>query len=622
MTKKYTSKKRLTIFWDTETENGFIGHSIASQWCFVYGDNTTNEPQLYEGYDCILDMFNAIHDLWLELDKPEICLYAHNAAFDLMRTRSQLPNSVFKATLVCGQMVAGKLLYKDMTINCRDSMRLLPESLDKLSKSLTPELPKLQMNHLIGYEIGNPEDQDYAKRDVETLRAVLITFAKIINQPLEKLKFSAAGQAFFMMKKIYEEDNGKYRALPKELNQLFLAKFYFGGRIYIRHNHNPLEICDTESLDITSSYPFQMAEQVFPIPGVKPARLSYVPSAKGRFFVSVKVKDYNNTLPIFPFRKEDGGVIYPHGSFTAQISDIEYYHLRKYDIDTFRRLEVVECLFWGIDKCSKWLKKYIDLYYQLKQEGDRLNKNVKGSGDALRTVAKLLLNSIYGKFAQKYVEQAEEVAWAGGEHLEIFPETNNDHRNAHISAFITAGARCHLYEAIEYYGHENVVYSDTDSIKVYKHVYESKPKMAKEGDYLGSWKPEGEYKGLQVIAPKVYIGIHVEKGEEKLEIKAKGLPMKNITNVIIDGTKTRLARSSVNPDINNKSDKKAAQMIAEAARSLKEVKVSYAHKPLKLKSFVKSGEYAATSLKTMSYPDTVKGMEFNRNVYKIIEINA
>lgn len=649
MARTYKKKdtRILTIIMDTETEFGFTGASIAAQFCYVYGDDKENAPQLFEGYECIELLMFHVKQLWLDLGKPVIRMYAHNATYDLMRFKNQLHDSNFKAVLVCGALIAGKLEYDGMVIECRDSLRLLPQSLASLAQSLSPNLPKLQMNHLVGYEIGNTEDQDYAKRDVTTLRAVLLAFADIAEIKFEKLKFSAAGQAFSLVRKSYEDETGKkYSAIKRAFNETILKYYYYGGRIYIRHNHNPLELMTCVSLDITSSYPTQMRDQFFPIAGKMPKILKYVPSGKGRYFVKCYVTNYNEKLPVLPYRTFDGkGVktssIYPNGSFETYLSDLEYQWVKANQNEAFKNLEVLECIYWDIKDCSQWLKPYVERFYKLKELGDKLNaearktwlandcKDENGkpcdcpkSGEALRTVAKLFLNSPYGKFAQKYIDDGgESIEWGNAEELEIFGESDSDHRNAHISAFITGGARVYLYDAIQYYGSENVTYVDTDSIKVYEHIYNSKPPMKLEGDYIGSWKPEGTYKNLQVIAPKVYIGEHEEKGKVKLEIKAKGLPMSGITAIQYGNEYKIFNRSTTNPDQNKKVDKQIELFIQKHARNLTPMLVSYDHKPVKFKSFIKNNQYSTKSCKTMSYPASVKGMNFNGNVYKIIEVN-
>lgn len=619
------TKKILFLFWDTETI-GFGGSSVASQICYKYEDDFKNAPLIFEGYDCINETFDHIKIIWESFDKPDIRLYAHNAAFDLMRTKLQLTDSVFKATLVCGQMIAGRLEYSGMTIECRDSLRMLPSSLKKLASSLAPNLPKLDMNHLIGYIQGDKEHIEYALRDVEALREVLLNFASILEIPLEKLKYSTAGQAFSFAKSIYEKETGKYAPLKMELNKIFLKYFYVGGRIYIRNNHSPVELSTTCSLDITSSYPYQMHVQSFPLAGISPRVIKgRPPEGAGRFFVKCFVRGYNAQLPVLPYRtfSADGkkeSTIYPHGDFVTYISDIEFLWVKKNQPET--DLEVIYSYFWQAKDCDAWLKPYIDKYYKLKQRGDELNNESKGSGDGLREVAKLLLNSIYGKFAQKYIEDdGESVSWNGGDELEIFSKNSHDHRNAHISAFITSGARCHLYDAIVYYGADNVVYSDTDSVKIYKHVYDSMPKMKNEGDELGGWKNEGTYENLQVIAPKVYIGTHYEKGVSKLEIKAKGLPLSGIKHITVDDTECRIFRTESDLKQNELADEKAKKIISEASRSLKDVKVYYSPKPTKLKSFVKTGELSQAVSKTLSYPDTVKGLAYNGNVFRFKRVS-
>lgn len=606
----------LIIYWDVETI-GFGGEAVCSQWCYSYGNATENAPLFYEGYSCIENNFREIKDLWISLGSPKIRLYAHNAAFDLMRTKIQLEGSNFKAVMVQGAMIAAKLEWDGMEIECRDSLRLLSSPLSDLADSLCPELPKLEMNHLVGYIQGDPKCQDYAKRDVVSLRGVLKSYAKLINEPVDKLKFTASGQSLYLFKKLFELDNGKYRPANKDFNQKIVMYYYNGGRIFIRNGHSPIEIMTCVSLDITSSYPYQMREQKFPKPGVSPNEQRSIPKNVGRYFVHVKVTDYDNLLPVLPYREcyEDigrTGVLYPHGTFESYITDMEYEWVLKNQPNT--KIEVLWCISWHKKDCTHWLRPYINEYYGLKEKGDEMNKIVPKSGEALRTVGKLQCNGLYGKFAQKYVEgDGETTMWGDATMLQVFGESGLDHRNAHISAFITGGARCALYDAIIFFGVENIVMCDTDSVKIYEHVYKSKGKMPNEGSKLGEWKNEGTYKDLQVIAPKVYIGVH----DGKLEIKCKGLPMSGIAHITVDGITTTYKRSKVCLDQNKEVDKKYMLLIATAARKLSPTFVGYAKKPTKLKTFTRTGVMAIEGTKQMSTPYNVKGMDYVDGRYKI-----
>lgn len=171
-----------------------------------------------------------------------------------------------------------------------------------------------------------------------------------------------------------------------------------------------------------------------------------------------------------------------------------------------------------------------------------LSDFVKNPG--LKLVAKLLLNSLWGKFGQRYHLQsyvgitthAEFVRYIDRERrgevhtTAVYPQSNHlsitcrdksqdkermDKTYAPVAAFVTAYGRLALYEGLQRMG-ERVVYYDTDSM-----IYEAIPGQNMEaGDLLGDW--ETEYDGAHLhefvgVAPKTYgIKTHVPIGIDKL----------------------------------------------------------------------------------------------------------
>ena len=636
------------FFYDSETE-GFSGEAVTAQVCYQAVDyltaseclQETNEV-IFEGVHCIEDCFDHIVKVLENTPHKKAILFAHNAAFDLMRLKNNLPNASVTIQLLNGQMISGILTIGGFTILLRDSYKLLGSSLSDLSKSLTPHLPKLQMNHLQGYVIGNEADRAYALRDVTTLRAVMNAFCSVVNDArtgaknrfgLNNLKISIAGQALSLMRECLKVAQGDkkdtYQPASKQLNQYLHAHYYRGGMIIIRNNHNPYKLYNAHALDITSSYPYQMSKYEYPIPGATPTRGVKIPTS-GRYMVKLQITAYYPDIAILPYRASpETSVIYPTGNFPTYITDSEYQLLITTQKAFYKTLKILEVIHWKASDCSQWAKPFIDVFYGLKSKGDELNKAVKGSGDALRLVGKNLVNNGYGKPAQKYTDDkaTDLIRWGDNPEESVFDEskTVKDHRNVAFSAFVTGHARVQLIRAIQYYGAENVVGGDTDSIKIKAEVYNAMPKMPNEGDALGDWKSEGVYRDLQVIAPKVYVGYHTEPGKaEKLEIKAKGLPVKHITLVHnkTDNTYYAPYRSSRDEAQNAEVDALILAHLAECAKLKAEIEVTYAPLPNKLKTFMASGEYARVNRKSLAKPENTKAMNFVAGVYKYHDIDV
>lgn len=602
---------------DTETENGFLGEAICCQYlvCTDDGEDIIT-PSYKVGYGCIKESLIHIQQIFEHDDTPELRIYVHNLTYDLMRLASE--NIPLVVAMNGGEVISAETTIDNLRVTFLDSYKLLPASLDNLSKSfLPPELRKKKKENMENFDIESEEDLEYALFDVIALKHILLEFGKIIGVNVSKLKRTAPSQAFDFLKKSYSEQarntprwknpKGQWKATPKDFNLLIAAKFYYGGRIYIRDNHSIYELNDAESLDITSSYPYQMKLYKFPLPSIKPVVFAKIPPMKGRFFIQIYVKDYYQDIPCIPYRQKNGSVCYPHGSFNGFISDIEYNFINKhYKLNH----EVVKVWFWSEDKCANWSEPYIDEYYEMKLNGDKLNEIESGKGNALRTVGKLFLNSPYGKAAQKYSDFKP--LCLNGAKEETEEREIPDHRNPAFSAFITAGGRVQLYEMIQYYGAQNVIYSDTDSVKVVKSIYDSKPKHPQETDLLGGWKNEGTYTGLVVSAPKVYAGIH----DGEIEIKAKGLSMRGLLKLNGNAHKRKL---------NETEKEREKRLIEELYKLIKRnevVKAEYSAKPKKMKGFVNdTSSFALTSSRSITRPENVTGYTFNGIRYSVKVIN-
>ena len=191
-------------------------------------------------------------------------------------------------------------------------------------------------------------------------------------------------------------------------------------------------------------------------------------------------------------------------------------------------------------------QRYIDDYYE--HEGIRLDPDKIVFNPGLRYLAKLILNSLWGKFAQRlnlsktkrvtepkefyaylYSDQYEvkDVQLVNDETVEIqylekegFVEENKK-VNIVIASFTTAYARLKLYDLLDLL-QERVVYYDTDSV-VY--VHEPGKPDPPLGDYLGELTDElngGYITTFMSGGPKNY-GYVTNTGEAVLKIRGISL---------------------------------------------------------------------------------------------------
>ena len=241
------------------------------------------------------------------------------------------------------------------------------------------------------------------------------------------------------------------------------------------------------------------------------------------------------------------------------IFEIRYYEETQTDlfkgyVNDFLKIKQESSGFPAWVSCEDDKDKYINNYFKL--QGIKLDKEKIKKNPGLRAIAKLCLNSLWGKFGmrldmptteitdskskfnniifnEKYSNQ--QVNFIDDRRVEITYKTKDEHiklnpaTNIGIASFTTSHARLRLYQGLEKL-QDQVLYNDTDSI-VYR--YDKNNINHKElplSDALGGWTDECE--GLDIIGtfvsggPKNY-SYQTSDGEYHTKIKGFNLHYNN-----------------------------------------------------------------------------------------------
>jgi hypothetical protein len=172
-------------------------------------------------------------------------------------------------------------------------------------------------------------------------------------------------------------------AKPRELEQYGLYSYHGGKNGYYRGG--PMEIPNVYNFDIRSAYPEAMRQ----LPDVQESLwkrvVGYQPGSHGVWRI---VADYRRCT----FR----GMQTIGGSWDVPSGRIEPAFLTSYEIDAMLERDEItlhDAEGWVMDGPSGGpLVAYVDRFYEQKRTA---------TDDTLRMLAKLLLNSLYGKFFQK-----------------------------------------------------------------------------------------------------------------------------------------------------------------------------------------------------------------------------
>jgi hypothetical protein len=289
--------------------------------------------------------------------------------------------------------------------------------------------------------------------------------------------------------------------------------------------------------DINSLYPYVMANNEYPIKKLTKLYnidLNSLEQLLNDYCLIAKVKlNLPETLRygIFPLRlcrkcliqncshKTYSKLFFPIGRFSTYLTTNEV------------KLALQNNYIENVEEVYLYAKKpifrnFVEYFYEMKK------KSKKGSIDYL--FSKLIMNSLYGKFAQqkdipKFIGYASNFVdydnWyyegyryeqIGYNIYKIVKKQFGVYSFPAIASHITANARLKLYEYMQI-SKNNLLYVDTDSLFVYDFEF---PQQYVNNE-LGNLKLE--YKNVDVIinAPKDYIVIY---NDNVLEEKIKGIP--------------------------------------------------------------------------------------------------
>lgn len=287
---------------------------------------------------------------------------------------------------------------------------------------------------------------------------------------------------------------------------------YHGGRIDMwRVGRIPGPVYH---LDVCSLYPFVMRVGLFPVRPIvhtcmispdKLAKLMLGHACIARVTINSERHDYPVLL--------DGRIVYARGQFVTTLAGPEL----------SRALLNREVMYVGeVAAYEKQMlfTKYVDYMYSLRQEYHVAGKTVQES------YVKTLMNSLYGKFAQRAVRWEDEgncvlpldygtyyhdvtpdkplVEYRsfGGKAQRKVRHTLTDNTSPAVAAYVTSYARVQLDNIRLAAGYENVYHQYVDSILVNQYGYDALCKMGFIGPgVLGSLRLVATYDAVELRAP-------------------------------------------------------------------------------------------------------------------------
>lgn len=412
-----------------------------------------------------------------------------------------------------------------------DSLKIFPNfSVEKIAKAFNLPIQKLKIDYHqyrpVGWELTN-EEIAYIRNDVEIVaRALKEMFTRGLT------KMTIASNAINNFRDHFAGFRKKYPKLPLEIDK-DIRKSYRGGFTYVNDTWKEKAVGKGIVLDVNSLYPSCMCTP-YPLPFGQPVYFEgqykndsfyplYVQSITCSFDIkpgkipSIQIR---NSLSFIPNQ-------YVKSSYGERIS----LYLTKPDFELFcEQYDIYDPEYNGGWKFMQSVGDFDDyISYWTEQK----IKAGKEGNQSLRTISKLMLNSLYGKLGCSG-EAKQKIPYITEDGVVNFTMSEKEERDTlYVAAasYITSYGRNRTIRTSQIikdyttkkYGEDRYYYSDTDSIhcSLTDEDLEELKDIIKIDDYkLGYWAKEAEFERAYYIRQKCYI----EEIDGKVNVTVAGLP--------------------------------------------------------------------------------------------------
>lgn len=411
-----------------------------------------------------------------------------------------------------------------------DSLKLFPNfSVEKIAKAFNLPIQKLKIDYYqyrpIGWQLTD-EEIAYIRNDVEIVARAL---KEMFKRGLTKM--TIASNAVNNFKEHFYGFRRRYPVLPLEVDK-DIRKSYRGGFTYVNDTWKERPVGKGIVLDVNSLYPSCMSSPYY-LPFGQPVFFNgryekdlIYPLYIQSFTCSFDLKP--NKIPSVQIRNSLSFI--PNEYVKTTNGERVTLYLTKSDFELFcEQYDYYDIEYnggWKFMKATGDFDKYIQYWTEQKIKAGK-------EGNApLRSISKLMLNSLYGKFGSSG-EARQKIPYLDDGVVNFALSEKEERETVYVAAasFITSYGRNRTIRTsqiikdytMKKYGEDRYYYSDTDSIhcSLTDEDLEELKDIIKIDDYkLGYWAKEAEFERAYYIRQKCYI----EEIDGKVEVTVAGLP--------------------------------------------------------------------------------------------------
>lgn len=330
-------------------------------------------------------------------------------------------------------------------------------------------------------------------------KAEIVTLKRGVKRiKYKKKQYSTSAFAKLIIEKILPTRWLDSQTDSGDLYHDIFYKYYDGGITHINEAFRGRLVKNITWLDINSSYPSQMVKDI-----QVPIGIPLKNDVKGydfKFYKLVPKKKITNKkgLPFlydeYADKREYVKTLLPNVEYRFTSITLPRF-LKYYQADESDYTLTIEYSFQTM-KMSDIFGDFIDKWYSIKENASARNDVI------LKMIAKLFLNSLYGKFGTKNIRDSK--FWNQDlQEWVSFTQKVDSKYYLPLAICITESARMSLVDAVDENYHK-FVYCDTDSIAIIDFEKEEFKNLELDPNKLGAWDIEFE-RGYGVIRrPKQY----------------------------------------------------------------------------------------------------------------------
>ena len=449
---------------------------------------------LYDGKEFLI--FYDIKDYLRYVLKLDSCIiYFHNGSrYDFLFLYDYILDKYDVQFVNRGTQVIGlKVFTENAVIEFRDSYALLPFSLEKLIESFNIDTKKVEIDF-------NKKWTKKSRLMKEHLKNDCIALYKVLQKFFERERYRSYTIASLSLKRFLDFSGCEIWSVNSKYDNYYRGNYYRGGRVEVYKMYGK----NLYYYDINSLYPYVMLEKM---PVNEPIKIKRYKSNKIGFYKIELLQDTNDYISVLSVKNKNG-IYYVNGCK----HDIFYLTSAELELllENNVKFKIIDGYYF--EKCEYLFNDYVNYYYDLKL-------NAKDNID--RTIAKLMLNSLYGKFGQRLIGYEMTNKPKKNQDAIIIDESYNillyekklnlKFNGVYIAAYITALARKRHYELMKSIGFENIFYCDTDSI-----ITNKKLKTDLVNENIGNLKLVDKIKEAVFLLPKTYCYKNFENKEKSV----------------------------------------------------------------------------------------------------------